>query len=452
VATKYVKIKETYVYKKQTGSAKHRLLIYGDAVESTSTKKNGRTKIKYGVVPDKEGWISTSAITSKGLLEIYFLDVGQGDSTFIVTPKRKKILVDGGENDLALEFLAWKYKLDKVSPSNPIVIDLLIITHVDNDHIRGLIPIISSPKIKVKRIIHDGLVSFAKGAYEKQLGETIKIGKTTYITTSHDKIEELDGEPLSNRFQLWRDAIKAEGDVKYQAVDSRTGKLDFDDSEIKLEILGPRVDILSDGTVAYEWFGNHSHTSNGHSVVVRLTYDKIKLMLSGDLNIDGSDNLLRDETLRKKMDSHILKAPHHGSHEFTLEWLKAVNPQISVISSGDQRDHAHPRANFLGANGLTSRSNEPLLFSTEIAATFAEAGQKVQKYIKLSDKRKKKLTQKDAKILKGLFIKKLNGLINVRTNGKHMFAARRYGGENQWEMYSDIIPSVRTRKCKEYEK
>jgi beta-lactamase superfamily II metal-dependent hydrolase len=29
------------------------------------------------------------------VLEIYFIDVGQGDSTFIVTPGRKKILVDG---------------------------------------------------------------------------------------------------------------------------------------------------------------------------------------------------------------------------------------------------------------------------------------------------------------------------------------------------------------------
>jgi hypothetical protein len=128
-----------------------------------------------------------------------------------------------------------------------------------------------------------------------------------------------------------------------------------------------------------------------------------------------------------------------------------VNPQISVISSGDQKDHAHPRANFLGANGLASRSDHPLLFSTEIEATFVETGQKVQKSINLSDERKKKLTKTDAKILKGLYLKKLNGLINVRTDGKQMFAARRYGGKDDWEMYSEITPSTRTRKCKEYE-
>jgi competence protein ComEC len=451
VVTKFVKKTKSYVYKKSTGNAKHRMLIYGDAVDASNTLKNTRTKVKYGVVPNKEGWVKTTDLTSKGLLEIYFLDVGQGDSTFIVTPNRKKILVDGGENDLALEFFAWKYKLEQVTPENPIIIDLLIISHVDNDHIRGLIPIISSPKIKVKRIIHGGLISFAKGEYPKQLGESVKIGNTTYITTSHDKIEELEGLKLSYRFRRWRDAILDEGDVQYGAVDSRTGILDFDDPSIKLEVLGPKVDILSDGTVAYKWFSDHGHTSNGHSVVVRLTHDKIKLMLSGDLNIKGSENLLQDETLTKKMDSHILKAPHHGSHEFKLEWLKSVNPQISVISSGDQKDHAHPRANFLGANGLASRSDHPLLFSTEIEATFVETGQKVQKSINLSDERKKKLTKTDAKILKGLYLKKLNGLINVRTDGKQMFAARRYGGKDDWEMYSEITPSTRTRKCKEYE-
>jgi beta-lactamase superfamily II metal-dependent hydrolase len=39
------------------------------------------------------------------------------------------------------------------------------------------------------------------------------------------------------------------------------------------------------------------------------------------------------------MDAHVLKAPHHGSHKFYHPWLDAINPQISVISSGEDRDH-----------------------------------------------------------------------------------------------------------------
>ena len=109
----------------------------------------------------------------------------------------------------------------------------------------------------------------------------------------------------------------------------------------------------------------------GHSVVLRLIYNSVKVLFSGDLNSDGEKNLLSDDSLKSRMDSNILKAPHHGSHEFYRPWLDAVNPQISVISPGDDRDHGHPRAVFLGAVGNASRKTS-LLFSTEIAANFVE--------------------------------------------------------------------------------
>ena len=64
---------------------------------------------------------------------MYFIDVGTGDSAIVVTPGRKKILIDGGLNKRALGFLAWKYRLDK--PNN-LVIDLLVLTHADDDHIK----------------------------------------------------------------------------------------------------------------------------------------------------------------------------------------------------------------------------------------------------------------------------------------------------------------------------
>ena len=52
---------------------------------------------------------------------MYFLDVGQGDAAFIVTPNNTKILVDGGLKRQALGFLIWKYRLDQ--PGNTVTID-----------------------------------------------------------------------------------------------------------------------------------------------------------------------------------------------------------------------------------------------------------------------------------------------------------------------------------------
>lgn len=67
-------------------------------------------------------------------LKIYFIDVGQGDSTLIVTPKNKTILIDGGGSetyDVGKNILV-PYLLDRKIKK----LDYVIITHADTDHIR----------------------------------------------------------------------------------------------------------------------------------------------------------------------------------------------------------------------------------------------------------------------------------------------------------------------------
>ena len=66
-------------------------------------------------------------------LKIYFIDVGQGDSTFIVSPQNKTILIDGGGStdfDVGKNTLL-PYLLDRGYNS----IDYIIPSHFDNDHI-----------------------------------------------------------------------------------------------------------------------------------------------------------------------------------------------------------------------------------------------------------------------------------------------------------------------------
>lgn len=449
VVTKYISTETATVFKSHTGNAKHRVLIYGDLVNTFGNIKNGRKKIKYGTALNKEGWIENNSLMIKPVLETYFIDVGQGDSTFIVTPARKKILIDGGKNDRALRFLSWKYNLAERDPNDPVVIDLLVVSHADSDHINGLIPIIAHKKFKVKKIIHSGLAVFKKGSFDEELGDKDFQSGEKFIVTSHSAIEELDGLPLVSRFKEWKQVIEDEGDVDYSAVDSETGQIDIGDPDIKIEVVAPRIDILGDDTLAYKWFNGHGPTINGHSVILRLCYKGVKLLLSGDLNEAGADHLLLDHTLGKKMDAHILKAPHHGSGDFSDKWLRAVNPQISVISSGDLPDYGHPTANFVASVGNASRSKTgSLVFSTEIASTFVESGTKVQKIVGFTKKQKKNLTKKQLKILKGMFLRRLHGMINVRTNGETLFAARRITGRKKWEAYSNINPSKRTPKCK----
>ena len=62
-------------------------------------------------------------------LKIYFIDVGQGDSTLIITPKNKKILIDGGDGKTGT---VYSYLLDRRINH----LDYILISHFDDDHVR----------------------------------------------------------------------------------------------------------------------------------------------------------------------------------------------------------------------------------------------------------------------------------------------------------------------------
>lgn len=430
--TRFITRKTSRLYKFSTGGKRRMVLIFGDRVETTGPPVSGRVPVEFRGRP---GFIREDHLGLEPVLELYFIDVGQGDATFIVTPGRKKILIDGGLNRRALGFLAWKYRLDKPGPA--IDIDLLVLSHADEDHLNGLVPIIAHPRINVRQVVHSGIATFRSGAFDTRLGNLDPTG--TYLVTRHQSLDDLAGLDLSEGFASWRTAIANEGAL-YTAVDTTHGSPNVGDPEITIDVLGPRLDVVN-GQPVFRWLKNGSHTINGHSVVLRLNYDRVSVLFSGDLNVEGAKHLLAEPTLVAKMDAHVFKAPHHGSHEFHRPLLEAIRPQISVISSGDAPDHGHPRAVFVGGVGSASRSTSPLVFSTEIAATFVEAGQEIDREEDTSlENEDFRTTEVNAKARR-LFKRRLHGMINVRSNGQELYAARRVAAGYWWESYGPLAPA-----------
>ncbi|MDC6403820.1 MULTISPECIES: ComEC/Rec2 family competence protein [Maribacter] len=404
------------------------VVIYGDELMVEPLEDNIAESYRTAIYRGREGKIASNAkLLPKRSLEFYFLDIGQGDASFTVTPDNIKILVDGGLKDRALGFLIWKYRLDR--PDTSVTIDHLFLSHADKDHIDGLAPLLEHPKITVKNIYHNGI-----GLYDDGHNTEIGTMENDRLRTIHDSVQDLENEHLKSDFSEWIDAVKGSG-ATYQSVDASNGYLPIGDASVQLEILGPTLEPDN----SFKWFGGKSHTINGHSLIFRIDYDHVRAFFSGDLNVEGSEHLLSIPGNTLKVNAHIFKAPHHGSHEFSQNLLNHVNPMVTVVSSGETPDHGHPRAVFLGGLGLAGRGKMPLIFSTELSALFVDAGDVAAQIhsdstvttlgdLDFSDS----LANTEAR---QRFKKVLPGIINVRTDGEKIFAFRRVQMGYQWESY-----------------
>ena len=404
-------------------------LIRGEEVLALGLSAAGnRTEVDWR---GRTGWIRTSHLVDSAMCELYFLDVGQGDATFIITPGRKKIMIDGGKSLHALQFLMWKYRLDLPNP-DPVTLDLVVLSHGDEDHIAGLTKLIEHPSINVGEVIHNGMASFRADADKATpLGDTAEAGGITYLVDRYTSRTALVNARslFSDRFKEFVAALDTH-QVTYTAAHADTGTINVGDPAVNLRVVAPATEQVN-GAVAFRSFGSKGKTINGHSVVLRLEHGAITYLFTGDVNKRAGKYLESLPATRSALDAHVLKAPHHGSHDFDRRFLKAINPQVSVVSSGEEPDYGHPRAPFMAEIGKYSRS-DPLLFSTELAATFKEAE------TESPDAQVAALDLNDPGALgtaRTLWMKRLSGIINVRSDDSRIFAARRVTQGWQWNTY-----------------
>jgi len=220
------------------------------------------------------------------LLKVVFLNIGQGDASFIETPSHKQILIDAGPNNIILS------KLGKFMPFYDRYIDVVMASHLDSDHIGGLIDVLKRYKVGVLIINMNS------------------INKSLYLTELEKIIEN----------------------KKIQKIDL------FKNSEILVEpnlvfnILNPDI--------------NEKQVSdNDGSLVVRLVFGKISFIFTSDISQNRERKLLAENL---QVDSDVLKAAHHGSKNSSSDdFLAAVSPLISVISVGVNNKYGHPNLETL---------------------------------------------------------------------------------------------------------
>lgn len=141
MATQYVSKNTTPLYEKPTGKKVKLELLWGDRVEPIpSIDSSDRIEVRARA---RRGYVKKSDLGPDSLLEVYFIDVGQGDGVLIRTPGERHVLIDGGykrsaqsTGKNAADFVDWKFAKDYGEAK--ITLDAMIASHCDADHYGGL--------------------------------------------------------------------------------------------------------------------------------------------------------------------------------------------------------------------------------------------------------------------------------------------------------------------------
>jgi competence protein ComEC len=220
-------------------------------------------------------------------LTLTFIDVGHGDSILVEFPKGKRMLIDGGglhedRFDVGKNVIApflWKKKIQKI--------DTLVLTHPDPDHLKGLNFIAS--QFKIGRFWDNGLRGDSE--FYLELEKTLQRRK-------------IDRFPLNEN-------------INSQMING-----------VEISFLNPPAG--STGPVRHR---NPAYLNN-QSLVIRLRFKNIILLLTGDVEKEAEERMVRKGY---PLRAHILKVPHHGSSSSSsLIFLEKVKPDHAIISVGER--------------------------------------------------------------------------------------------------------------------
>ncbi|TWH83584.1 ComEC/Rec2 family competence protein [Sedimentibacter saalensis] len=226
---------------------------------------------------------SNTSDKNSGLI-VYFLDVGQADCTLIQLPNGEEVLIDAGN------YGDGSYIKNYLENLNVDDIEYFILTHPHEDHIGSAKEIINNFTVK-KIYMPDVLAS--SNLYE-----------STMLAIENKDIETIFAKP---------------------------GLKIIDSPGLKLELLSPKSMYYSE--------------LNEYSAVARLEYDNTSFLFTGDAESVSELEMLGGGF---NLDSDVLKVGHHGGRtSSSIDFLKAVTPEYSIISCGEDNSYGHPHIETL---------------------------------------------------------------------------------------------------------
>lgn len=241
---------------------------------------------------------------------VVFCDVGQGDATLIIDGFRQ-VLVDGGRDQRVLDCL------ERYLPAWDREIDLVIVTHVDSDHIGGLEMVLNRYFVKEMLVSEYGSTTSVFKGFRNAVLREIEKGMILNLAVSNSNKKVGKNISLKNYFTR----VKGFAHNPYLLVKTETTLWDKINEQNQI-IKDKKLDL------------------NALSIVTFLQLNNTKFLLMGDLDVEREQALVKQGLIT---DVDILKVGHHGSKTSTSDaFLEASTPEIAAISVGYNNSYGIP--------------------------------------------------------------------------------------------------------------
>lgn len=252
----------------------------------------------------------SSSAQPNGKLQLHFIDVGQGDAEFIVSPKGESILIDGGPpgGDKAVNpYLATNHFTN---------IDYYIVSHYHSDHIGCATKLMTADRVQ-----------HLKAAYDR--GDTPSDTDSYANTTTQNYLHAVQSKRVT-------------------ASASTTGS----GHKFKLDATSPNpVEIEFFAVNGNGHITNPERNENDFSVACVIRFGNFSAVLGGDLSGSSGSKYSDIETTCVPAFTEpvtVYKVHHHGSqYSSNPAWLQAINPVVGIICCGTANGYFLPHEDAL---------------------------------------------------------------------------------------------------------
>lgn len=165
-----------------------------------------------------------------------------------------------------------------------------------------------------------------------------------YVVASHPHDDHIGGmATVLDSFNIGKMYMPKQA----HTITAFTNMLDvIENKNIELYTAKAGTSILSSGIIDIDVlapFADSDSNLNNVSAVVRITYGKTVMLFTGD-----AEKVIENQLLNSGVDADVLKVGHHGAGSASSSsFIKAVSPDVAVISVGEGNSYGHPHADTL---------------------------------------------------------------------------------------------------------